>query len=225
MTFSVRAAIAIACFCAVSLTGSGTPGFAFELDKSLILPSPLAADQSGPLVAGSRAQGRDLSRIMSSIVPPVAEDEATAAESGSDDQTAYATLAAAVAAQDVADRVDSDMACLAGAVYFEAKGEPLAGQLAVAQVVLNRSTSGRFPQAICSVVTQPGQFSFIRGGKMPNVDTSTSAYRTALAVAQVAVDKAWNSPAPDALYFHARHVAPRWRLTKVTAIGRHVFYR
>ena len=57
---------------------------------------------------------------------------------------------------------------MAGAIYFEAKGEPLSGQLAVAEVILNRAKSGRFPKAICSVVTQRGQFSFVRGGRIPD---------------------------------------------------------
>lgn len=137
----------------------------------------------------------------------------------------YASLAAAVAAQAVPGSVDADLTCLAGAIYFESKGEPLDGQLAVANVVINRMKSGRFPRSICAVVTQPGQFSFVRGGRMPGVSVSNPAYRTALAVAQVAMERHWESPVASALFFHARHVAPGWRLTRVGTVGSHIFYR
>ena len=60
--------------------------------------------------------------------------------------------------------------CLASAVYFEARGEPIEGQLAVAEVVLNRAQSGRYPRTVCQVVTQPWQFSFVRRGHIPAAD-------------------------------------------------------
>src|SRR3546814_19751867 len=67
---------------------------------------------------------------------------------------------------------DLELKCLAGAVYFESKGETLAGQLAVARVVINRSQSGDFLDSICGVVYQPSQFSFIRDGRMPSIKRS-----------------------------------------------------
>ena len=63
--------------------------------------------------------------------------------------------------------LSDEMRCLAGAVYFESRGEPLAGQLAVAQVVINRTESSQFPSSYCAVVYQRAQFSFVRGGAMP----------------------------------------------------------
>ena len=137
---------------------------------------------------------------------------------------AYASLAAAVAAQDAPGAMDSELQCLAGAVYFESKGEPLSGQLAVAEVIINRTTSGRFPTTICSVVKQPGQFSFVRGGRIPAVGANAQ-YRTATAIAKVALADAWDSPASDALYFHARRVSPNWGKARVATIGNHVFFR
>ena len=113
---------------------------------------------------------------------------------------------------------------MAGAIYFEAKGEPLPGQLAVAEVILNRTKSGRFPKSVCSVVTQPGQFSFVRGGRIPEV-AQNRQYQTAVAVARVALGDMWDSPAADAMYFHARRVAPSWGRKTVATIGNHVFYR
>src|SRR5690606_18131200 len=75
-------------------------------------------------------------------------------------QESSPSLASLVAAHDMPDTLDREDECLAGTVYFEAKGESLDGQLAVAEVVLNRAGSGRFPTSICSVVFQPSQFSF-----------------------------------------------------------------
>jgi N-acetylmuramoyl-L-alanine amidase len=115
--------------------------------------------------------------------------------------------------------------CLAGAIYFESKGESLDGQLAVAKVIINRANSGRFASSLCGVVFQPGQFSFVRGGSMPAIAKSSRHWSNAVAIAQIARDGLWQSAAPKALFFHARHVSPGWRLTRVAAIGNHTFYR
>lgn len=140
------------------------------------------------------------------------------------DAVAYPTLAAAVAAQRLSDGADEQLRCLATSVYFESQGEPLAGQLAVAQVILNRAGAKRFGSSVCAVVTQRGQFSFVRGGRIPAVDPAKPSYRTALAVAKVAMAEAWDSPAPRALYFNARR-APFSGRIRVAAIGNHIFYR
>src|SRR3546814_15995181 len=77
-----------------------------------------------------------------------------------------ATLPALVDATPRPAEVDPELRCLAGAVYFESRGESLAGQLAVAHVIINRAQSGRFPDSYCGVVHQRRQFSFLRGGKL-----------------------------------------------------------
>ena len=128
------------------------------------------------------------------------------------------------------DRVSplsEQMQCLAGAVYFEARGEPLAGQLAVAQVVINRSEDRRWPASYCGVVYQRSQFSFVRGGRMPSINTSSGAWTRAKAVARIAHQGLWESEAADAVYFHANYVRPRWSRskTRLTQIDTHVFYR
>lgn len=114
--------------------------------------------------------------------------------------------------------------CLAKAVYFESKGEPLDGQLAVAEVIMNRAKSGRFAGSLCGVVKQPSQFSFVRGGGFPAI-ANQAMWRQAVGVAQVAMNGLWESTAPDALYFHARRVAPNWGKQRVAAVGNHIFYR
>jgi len=135
------------------------------------------------------------------------------------------SLAQLVAAQNVDAPLDSEQHCLAGAVYFESKGETLAGQLAVAKVILSRATSGRFPKTICGVVFQPSQFSFVRGGKMPAIPVGSAAWRSAKAIALIAQQDQWESPVEGALFFHARRVSPGWRLTRLGMIDNHIFYR
>lgn len=123
--------------------------------------------------------------------------------------------------------LDEQLRCLAGAIYFEARGEPLAGQLAVAEVIVNRAASGRFPASYCGVVTQRSQFSFVKGGRMPAAPTGSPVYERAKAIAQIAHRDLWSSDAKDALFFHARHVSPAWSGRKQAAarIHNHVFYR
>jgi len=125
------------------------------------------------------------------------------------------------------DTLPQDLECLAQAVYFEARGEPLAGQLAVARVVINRADSGLYPSDYCSVVTQRAQFSFVRNGRIPQPDESSRAWRKAVAVAQIAHQDLWESEAGDALYFHASYVKPGWasRKRQLARIDTHVFYR
>jgi len=101
----------------------------------------------------------------------------------------------------------------------------LAGQLAVGEVIANRANSGRFAKTYCGVLTQRGQFSFVRGGSIPSVPKSSRQWQTAVAVAKIVAQKLKASAAPKALFFHARHVSPKWRLKRVASIGNHIFYR
>ncbi len=128
---------------------------------------------------------------------------------------------------DTGEALSEEMRCLAGAVYFEARGEPLAGQLAVAQVIINRTEHGRFPRSYCSVVAQPKQFSFMRGSRMPAIRTGSAAWTRAVAIARIAHQGMWESEAGDAVFFHARYVRPGWsqRKTKLAQIDTHIFYR
>lgn len=123
------------------------------------------------------------------------------------------------------DTLDGEHECLARAVYYESQGEPLAGQLAVAEVIINRARSGRFASSICGVVRQRGQFSFVRGGVIPQPPQSARNWRTAVAIARIAIADLADSAASRALFFHARRVNPGWRLTRVATVGNHVFYR
>ena len=123
--------------------------------------------------------------------------------------------------------LDEQANCLATAVYFEARGESVEGQLAVARVVMNRAASGRYPPGWCSVVKQPAQFSFVRHGQFPWIDTASASWARAQGVARVAVANVVPSVGPDVLWYHANYVAPSWghRLNLVEKIGAHIFYR
>jgi spore germination cell wall hydrolase CwlJ-like protein len=137
------------------------------------------------------------------------------------------TLAELVETMPADAPLSRDLECLAQAIYFEARGEPLNGQLAVGEVIVNRTTSGRYPSDYCSVVTQPGQFSFVRRGRIPSPDENSLAWSNARALAQIAHQDLWQSPCGEALYFHARYVRPGWARTKVqvATIDSHIFYR
>jgi spore germination cell wall hydrolase CwlJ-like protein len=121
---------------------------------------------------------------------------------------------------------DAEQLCLAKAVYFEARGESLEGQLAVAEVVLNRAASGLYPGTLCKVVTQPAQFSFIRAGRFPAVRMNDECWRKAQAIADIARKGLVRQMSANVLWYHASYVAPSWgrRLTRSAKIGAHIFY-
>lgn len=157
---------------------------------------------------------------------PVLEDAAApAAPEAVEPDTKPVSLRALVDAQNTETALSKDEECLAGAIYFESKAESLEGQHAVAEVILNRAESGRFPTSICGVVYQPSQFSFVRGGKMPAINRDSSSWHQSVAVARVAMQERWDTAASDALFFHATRVSPRWKLKRVATIGNHIFYR
>lgn len=137
-----------------------------------------------------------------------------------------ASLRELVDARTDTEAPNADQECIAAAVYFEARGEPIEGQLAVAEVVLNRAASGKYPASICAVVKQPAQFSFVRRGRIPPVAKATEAWRKAVAIAHVAVERLAQQIGSGVLWYHANYVSPGWgsRLTRVTQIGAHIFY-
>ncbi|MCW1401425.1 cell wall hydrolase [Novosphingobium sp. MW5] len=140
-------------------------------------------------------------------------------------QDPAASLQQLVARQASNAPLSRELNCLAGAIYFESKSEPLLGQLAVGRVIVARSRSGRFPNSYCGVVYQPSQFSFVRGGTMPSIPKASQDWKEAVAVAQIAHEGSWKSPVEGAMFFHAARVSPNWRLARVGKLGNHVFYR
>jgi len=137
------------------------------------------------------------------------------------------SLEADVARLAAVETAGAEEDCLANAVYFEARGESLEGQLAVAEVVMNRARSGRYPATWCGVVTQRSQFSFVRGGVIPAANRGSDAWRRAVAIARIAQQGSTRMLAANVLWYHANYVAPSWgrRLARSSVIGAHIFYR
>jgi spore germination cell wall hydrolase CwlJ-like protein len=123
-----------------------------------------------------------------------------------------------------------DAACLATAIYFEARGETLAGQFAVAEVILNRVDSPRYPGSVCAVVGQRNaggcQFSYACDGRADAM-RDPSARAVAERIAGVMLAGAPRALTQGATHFHTRAVRPGWaaRFPRTAAIGAHLFYR
>ena len=130
---------------------------------------------------------------------------------------------------------DADLKCLAENVYHEARGEPLAGQYAVAEVTMNRVESSLFPKSVCEVVHEKrwdrvrrryvGAFSWTE--LAPLRRPRGAAWQRALEVATAVYDGAHSPRVPNALYYHADYIEPNWANAnrRVATIGNHVFYR
>jgi|KBSSwiStaDraftv2_1062776.scaffolds.fasta_scaffold20037_3 spore germination cell wall hydrolase CwlJ-like protein len=129
----------------------------------------------------------------------------------------------------------AELRCLAENVYFEARGEPLDGQYAVAEVTLNRTRSPYFPKTVCGVVHDtrwdPERRRFVAHFSWtqmePKSDPWGPAWQDAIAVAGAVYDESYMPRVPDALYYHAIGVQPYWASSRhqVARIGNHVFYR
>ena len=122
--------------------------------------------------------------------------------------------------------------CLAEAVYFEARGEDLAGQVAVAEVILNRVASKKFPNTVCKVINQGSarkfkcQFSYMCDGKSERINDRNS-YERIVKLSWIMILGSARVLTHGATYYHAIAVSPTWAksMEKTNVIGRHIFYR
>jgi spore germination cell wall hydrolase CwlJ-like protein len=125
---------------------------------------------------------------------------------------------------------DAQWDCLRTALYFEARGEGVKGQFAVAEVILNRVDSGAYPNSICGVVKQGGkgscQFSYTCD-RARDVMANPQAADIAGRIARVMIDGAPRALTAGATHFHTKAVNPNWsrRFAKTASIGAHMFYR
>ena len=165
--------------------------------------------------------------VESEVVQPLPINDAVDHSKAPDFQPNAASLRELVAETPTDGALSEELRCLAGAIYFESRGEPLTGQLAVAKVVINRAESRLFPSSYCGVVTQRAQFSFVKNGRIPEARTSSTAWRKAKALARIAHQGLWDSEAGDSLYFHAKYVRPSWSRKKIATatIDTHIFYK
>jgi spore germination cell wall hydrolase CwlJ-like protein len=219
-----------------------TPSFAAEVASTLPvppLPAPTPILPSAPAVSvvppttvsataatNLAAQAAPLARPATTIATAAPLLQPAALPPASKPATTTSLRDLVISYIDRRDQ-DAEQQCLAQAVFFEARGESLEGQLAVAQVVLNRAASGTFPSSICQVVTQPAQFSFVRRGRIPEADRTGDCWHKALAIADIARKRALaGEVASNVLWYHATYVSPRWgrQKTRFAQIGSHIFY-
>jgi spore germination cell wall hydrolase CwlJ-like protein len=134
----------------------------------------------------------------------------------------------------------TELACMATAIYFEARGEPMVGQVAVAQVIMSRVYDERYPDTVCDVVKQgyyyswdktipirdKCQFSFWCDGK-PETIKDEDAYFWATEVAQAVMVGTLYDTTQGATHYHAYYVQPSWskKFTRTVRINDHIFYR
>lgn len=125
-----------------------------------------------------------------------------------------------------------ELRCLALNIYWEARSEPITGQVAVAAVTLNRVENKRFPDDVCKVVRQGGeirrhrcQFSWWCDGKKDD-PVEAEAWRRANTLARLTAAGVIEDPTGGAMWYHADYVEPYWAEAKkqVTKIGKHIFY-
>jgi hypothetical protein len=195
--------------------------------------------------AAEISQGPRMS--IAAIEPALTSDALTAIDSitgGFDGPLPLAASTQLAYARDVAPATDfaalpsatmseKELWCLTSAIYFESRGETYRGQVAVAQVVMNRTKHRLYPGTICGVVFQNQnqrnacQFSFACDG-IPETVTDRKSWAQADEIAKGVVDGTlYLAEVNNATHYHASYVYPNWapRMTKVSKIGLHVFYR
>lgn len=212
MAASLRSALLI---CAAMSAGSVAPAQVGPTTEPLL---PAVTSVSPSVIAEELLRESD-----QLSVPPLVEPEAEEIAAPEIDTDAdLPTLVAQLRSTEPGSR---ELECLAAGIYFESKGEPLIGQLAVGDVIANRAQSGRFPSTYCGVLFQRGQFSFVRGKSWPKIAKGSRSWKTAVAIARIVDQDLKDSSASNALFFHAKRVRPGWKLKRVASIGNHIFYR
>ncbi len=218
-TYSLSA-VAVAAIAGLSFSsadGAGAFAQQIEVDDTVV-----AADAGEATVESIEIVPEQPDFVSEEVVQPLPEPTEEEIK-----LTSASSLRELVGSVNAGAELSEQMRCLAGAIYFESRGEPLAGQLAVANVVINRAEDRRFPASYCGVVYQRSQFSFVKNGRMPRIRTGSAAWTRAKAIARIAHDGLWKSEAGDAVYFHATYVRPKWsyRKTRTAQIDTHIFYR
>lgn len=234
MSFPVKTAIAVVTsFCSfTAAVASGVVGA--EETPAVSGKEPVVISTSTQSSASNASVQKVRFAPLKEIVQPLGDAPVAAEEDTSslraDDilgvpDKKYSSLADLVRTVDADTAVDEQTKCLATAVYYESRSESLDGQLAVARVIINRAESRRFADSLCGVVKQPGQFSFVRRGTLPQPNMGHRHWKTSVAIARIALQDAWESKAEGALFFHARHVSPAWKRARMAVIDNHIFYR
>ncbi len=205
-------------------------GFAAALVGAVlaVLPVAVSANTTAQSLARIEARGlaavseerlNDLATMPAIVVPDTAK--------GSDKVFTRAWLAS-----QPKPKGNSEFKCLAEALYFEARGETVKGQFAVAEVIRNRVKSSRFPNSYCGVINQGTgrkhqcQFSYTCDGK-PEVIAEPRSYATVAKVARATIDGKSADITKGATFYHTTAVRPSWsrKFTNTARFGVHLFYR
>jgi N-acetylmuramoyl-L-alanine amidase len=129
---------------------------------------------------------------------------------------------------------DRQLQCLARNIYYEAGGEPFEGKVAVAQVTVNRTLSGQFPEDVCRTIYQKNvfyervvcQFSWVCDRDVGVRPVNKAVYEESMAVAKKVLLEGFRLPSlTEAMYFHGDYINPGWKRERVAKIGRHIFYK
>lgn len=215
-----------------------SPVLAFAMALACVLSGPVAADVSvsaanavappiGSRLAALLGAERD---AMAALPPDVAAGRAPARAAPGAKTPAVLRYDPEWLAAQSPEKGGRDWECLSQAIYFEARGETIAGQFAVAEVILNRVDSPSYPNSVCAVVRQSGgggcQFSYVCDGKPDRIGEAT-AYRIAGKVAGLMLSGAPRALTKGATHFHTTGVRPGWahRFPRTARIGTHLFYR
>ena len=242
-------AYSIAACAAVFAMGGPLVGYRFDVQKSeeawradsTEFAGQLAADpalrRSGRVVlaAASRTGPRLVNAALTFKASPAIQPTSALlhATPVSSDAAAVARLTSINTHRlDIAEREKAELDCLAKAVYYEARSESTRGQMAVAEVVMNRVNDSRFPKTVCGVVYQGQtrevgcQFTFTCDGSLRTAPAGPSWDRARNVALHVALGL--NKPVTDhATHYHTDTVTPYWSpgMVKTTEVGQHIFYR
>jgi spore germination cell wall hydrolase CwlJ-like protein len=224
---TVLAGMSAACLSLAGLPGLAIAGpFGDEAARAVAreqLALSSASDRLDAVAASARPLARDENATVASreTEAPDVSELATAAS------LSFSALDALPPAAG-----DAQWQCLAEAIYFESRGEPIAGQIAVAEVVLNRTRSRSFPGTICGVTKQGVgsgrgcQFSYACDG-LSDVMKASAARDRSEKLARLMIDGRPRIVSGGATYFHTRTIRPDWsrKFDRTVTIGQHMFYR
>jgi spore germination cell wall hydrolase CwlJ-like protein len=202
-------------------------GIGAALIGAVLLALPMEAAASTTAKALARIEARGLSGVSKDRLDSLSTSPlATEASAGSAEVFTRAWLAS-----QPKPRGASEFQCLTEALYFEARGETIKGQFAVAEVIRNRVKSSRFPNSYCGVINQGTgrkhqcQFSYTCDGK-PEVVAEPAALAVVAKVARATIDGKSPDITNGATFYHTTAVRPSWsrKFTNTARFGVHLFY-
>ncbi|HZJ13379.1 MAG TPA: cell wall hydrolase [Methyloceanibacter sp.] len=219
----------------------GDPGATGALGRRSEVNAAIKGDRLRPTTSavalGGSVAGPDSASLMNAVASsPFTSTFDVAAFKPSTEEIAYQPTTEGLdfryKGESQAEFVERERRCLAIAIYFEARGEPVRGQVAVGQVILNRVRSPLFPETICGVVYQGQmqkgcQFSFTCDGHT-DIPRDNDQWALAQDISrQITAGELWLPEVGYSTFYHANYVSPRWAgsMNKIDKIGRHIFYK